>query len=653
MLKRAWSTFEVKAMAGDKRRFSGIASTPSTDRMGDVVEPKGAKFKLPIPLLWQHDSKDPIGLITSAKVTDKGIEVEGEVASIDEDGELKARLSKAWQMLKSGIVRGLSIGFNAIDAEPIKGTYGLRFKQWEWLELSAVTIAANQDASIVAIKSIDSASLAASGRNRSEVDPPPGASGSKQQPPQGGFFTSTEARKAQGNQVKTISELRQEREAAFARQGELMNMKKSGESFGDAERAEFDGLDDELNRLDDEIRELNFHARNASGAREVRGATQNQGSQSRSRTAPTSFGQPDDAFPGQSFVRRCIAQALAGLNHSSKEHIAERRWGKSHPQLVQWIKADVTGGGSGSGEWGAELVSADNRFTGDFITYLYSQTVFDSLPLRSVPAHVTIKGQDGVATANWVGESKPIPASAQDYSSVSLTPLKVAALSVVSNELLRDSSPSAEMLVRDALVEASAQKIDTHFFSTTAASNGVSPAGILNGVTVGATGGATEAELIGDIVGLTRPFITAKYRLANLVWVTNPLVAMQISLMRNALGQNAFPSMSAEGGTLEGRRVYQGHNVGTGDLILMSPMDIWKIGNGGVTVEVSREASIEQDDTPTGASDSPTGVSTKVVSMFQSESTAFKVVRSINWQKRRTGAVQYIGNASYGDINSV
>ena len=653
MLKRAWSTFEVKAMAGDKRRFSGIASTPSTDRMGDVVEPKGAKFKLPIPLLWQHDSKDPIGLITSAKVTDKGIEVEGEVASIDEDGELKARLSKAWQMLKSGIVRGLSIGFNAIDAEPIKGTYGLRFKQWEWLELSAVTIAANQDASIVAIKSIDSASLAASGRNRSEFDPPPGASGSKQQPPQGGFFTSTEARKAQGNQVKTISELRQEREAAFARQGELMNMKKSGESFGDAERAEFDGLDDELNRLDDEIRELNFHARNASGAREVRGATQNQGSQSRSRTAPTSFGQPDDAFPGQSFVRRCIAQALAGLNHSSKEHIAERRWGKSHPQLVQWIKADVTGGGSGSGEWGAELVSADNRFTGDFITYLYSQTVFDSLPLRSVPAHVTIKGQDGVATANWVGESKPIPASAQDYSSVSLTPLKVAALSVVSNELLRDSSPSAEMLVRDALVEASAQKIDTHFFSTTAASNGVSPAGILNGVTVGATGGATEAELIGDIVGLTRPFITAKYRLANLVWVTNPLVAMQISLMRNALGQNAFPSMSAEGGTLEGRRVYQGHNVGTGDLILMSPMDIWKIGNGGVTVEVSREASIEQDDTPTGASDSPTGVSTKVVSMFQSESTAFKVVRSINWQKRRTGAVQYIGNASYGDINSV
>ena len=663
MNQRAFSVLEVKGINEERRVITGLATSPVPDRAGDVVDPFGAKYAETIPLFLYHDSRLPVGTVKLGKPTAQGIPFEATLPKVTEAGALQSRVDEAWQMVKYKLIAAVSIGFREI-AGKVKRLKdgGLEFLESEILELSLVPIPMQSLATITSIKSfdtstrtalgiknIDSASLAASGRKRSEVDPPPGASGSKQQPPRGGFFMS----ERKGNQVKTISELRAERETAFARQGELMNMKKSGDNFGDAERAEFDGLDTELNRLDDEIRELNFHARNASGAREVRGATQNQASQSRSRTAPTSFGQPDDAFAGQSFVRRCIAQALAGLNHSSKEHIAEQRWGKSHPQLVQWIKADVTGGGSGSGEWGAELVSADNRFTGDFITYLYSQTVFDSLPLRSVPAHVTIKGQDGVATANWVGESKPIPASAQDYSSVSLTPLKVAALSVVSNELLRDSSPSAEMLVRDALVEASAQKIDTHFFSTTAASNGVSPAGILNGVTIGSSGGATEAELIGDIVGLTRPFITAKYRLANLVWVTNPLVAMQISLMRNALGQNAFPSMSAEGGTLEGRRVYQGHNVGTGDLILMSPMDIWKIGNGGVTVEVSREASIEQDDTPTGASDAPTGVSTKVVSMFQSESTAFKVVRSINWQKRRTGAVQYIGNATYGEINSV
>jgi len=66
-MKRAWAVFEVKAMDDEydgKRKFSGIATTPSTDRMGDIVEPKGAEFELPIPLLWQHDSSQPIGHVT-------------------------------------------------------------------------------------------------------------------------------------------------------------------------------------------------------------------------------------------------------------------------------------------------------------------------------------------------------------------------------------------------------------------------------------------------------------------------------------------------------------------------------------------------------------------------------------------------------------
>ena len=67
---------------------------------------------------------------------------------------------------------------------------------------------------------------------------------------------------------------------------------------------------------------------------------------------------------------------------------------------------------------------------------------------------LVLKGQDGAATGYWVGESKGIPASKADFSTVSLTPLKVAALAVASMELLRDSTPAAEQLIRDALVAA-------------------------------------------------------------------------------------------------------------------------------------------------------------------------------------------------------
>lgn len=179
-MNRAYSVLDIK-MAGDddKRTFSGIATTPSVDRGGDIVEPKGAEFKLPIPLLWQHDSRAPIGWITSARVTDKGIEVAGEIARMDEPGKLKERLDEAWHSMKSKLVRGLSIGFKPLESARIGETYAYRYVKWLWLELSAVTIPMNGDCSITAIKSADQAILRAASGARPVVrlDPAPAASG--------------------------------------------------------------------------------------------------------------------------------------------------------------------------------------------------------------------------------------------------------------------------------------------------------------------------------------------------------------------------------------------------------------------------------------------------------------------------------------------
>jgi HK97 family phage prohead protease len=156
-IERAYSTMEIKAAAsrGGKRVFQGIASTPTTDHDGDIMEPKGAVFDLPMPMLWHHDAKAPIGWITSAQATDKGIEVTGEVAQLDTPGTLKDRLDEAWQSLQLKLVRGLSIGFKGIESMNIKGTAGLHYKKWKWLELSAVTIPSNMEANISAVKSLD------------------------------------------------------------------------------------------------------------------------------------------------------------------------------------------------------------------------------------------------------------------------------------------------------------------------------------------------------------------------------------------------------------------------------------------------------------------------------------------------------------------
>src|SRR3954464_15772907 len=112
--QRAYSLLEIKSFDDEQRVVTGIASTPTPDRMEDIVMPDGAKFKLPLPLLWQHDSRQPIGHVTHAKVTAAGIEIVAEIAR-----GVTAEIDKAWALIKAGLVRGLSIGFRPLEAEPI------------------------------------------------------------------------------------------------------------------------------------------------------------------------------------------------------------------------------------------------------------------------------------------------------------------------------------------------------------------------------------------------------------------------------------------------------------------------------------------------------------------------------------------------------
>src|SRR5688572_21518042 len=100
---RAYSLLDIKSYDDEKRTITGIATTPTTDRMGDIVESDGAEFSLPIPFLWQHDHSQPIGHVTEAKVTKKGILITAQIKRVDEEGALKNRLDEAWQSVKHGL----------------------------------------------------------------------------------------------------------------------------------------------------------------------------------------------------------------------------------------------------------------------------------------------------------------------------------------------------------------------------------------------------------------------------------------------------------------------------------------------------------------------------------------------------------------------
>ena len=137
------------------RYLEGIATTPTPDRMGDIVDPAGVSYNLPIPFLWQHNSEAPIGNVMMCNQTSAGIKVKVSMPKTDVPGVVKDRLDEAYQSIKMGLVRGLSIGFAPLEYSYMEDTGGYRFARWEWLELSAVTIPANMEASIATIKSMD------------------------------------------------------------------------------------------------------------------------------------------------------------------------------------------------------------------------------------------------------------------------------------------------------------------------------------------------------------------------------------------------------------------------------------------------------------------------------------------------------------------
>lgn len=162
--QRAYAAFEVKALDSSKRTFKGWATTPAVDRVGDIINPLGAKFKNPLPLLHQHRHDMPIGLVRFDTPTAKGIEFEAEIPTIDEPGSLKDRLDTAWGEIQHGLVRAVSIGFR-----PLKYAYkedgGIDFQEVEIYELSSVSIPANAAAIINAVRSMDGRPLSSEAIN--------------------------------------------------------------------------------------------------------------------------------------------------------------------------------------------------------------------------------------------------------------------------------------------------------------------------------------------------------------------------------------------------------------------------------------------------------------------------------------------------------
>lgn len=159
-MHKAWSLLEVKQVNDERRIIRGIATSPTVDRVGDIVEPEGMIQRGPVKLHLYHKHDLPVGHVLFDKPTKKGTPFEAEIPDVKEAGTVRERVNEAWHSVKYKLLDAVSIGFNVLEdgVEQLKNG-GYRFTKWEILELSLVGVPANPDAVITAFKCADSAAI--------------------------------------------------------------------------------------------------------------------------------------------------------------------------------------------------------------------------------------------------------------------------------------------------------------------------------------------------------------------------------------------------------------------------------------------------------------------------------------------------------------
>lgn len=134
---------QVKQAGTGPLKIAGYANTVSLDRQKEVITPeawlKGVEnYRLNPVLLFQHEPGKPVGRVTELKVDKKGLFVTAEVSDAAE------RTLSIQTLIRDKVLKSFSVGFAVKSAKYNKATEVLTINELELLEISIVSVPANQ-----------------------------------------------------------------------------------------------------------------------------------------------------------------------------------------------------------------------------------------------------------------------------------------------------------------------------------------------------------------------------------------------------------------------------------------------------------------------------------------------------------------------------
>jgi hypothetical protein len=268
---------------------------------------------------------------------------------------------------------------------------------------------------------------------------------------------TTEAEVPQSMDVtKAITTLQNARAAKAARMTEIMQQAlDDGRSSDEAEQEEFDTFLSEVKAIDEDLKRLRALAEMNGIQAKPNGQDKAEADSAAPRPRAGVQVIEPQLEPGIRFARMVKCLGVAKGNRAEAHRAAEVRYGDDKV-LVATLKAAAMLGETSDlitkvpmagSDWGAlaALVCSEGMVFGDFLEYLRPQTLVGrASQVIKIPFRTAVVSHEGTER-------------------ITLPPRKLTALVTVTEDLLRDSSPSADAYVRDQMVQGVGKKLDEAF----------------------------------------------------------------------------------------------------------------------------------------------------------------------------------------------
>lgn len=365
---------------------------------------------------------------------------------------------------------------------------------------------------------------------------------------------------------------------------------KSKEEFSSEEETAFNTIEAELKEVDGQVqRTEKILAAKANLAKPVDSEVKTE--EKSLKTGNAQAKAKDE--PGLGFARivACLAASRGFPMIAAQE--AVRRYGPEGTKIAAALAA-------GEGTAGGFLVP--DEYSSEIIELLRNRAIVrGTAGIRMLPLNGTLLVPKHTASAagGYIGENQNIAKSEPRFGQHQMIERKLACLVPISNDLIRNSSPQVDAVVRDDLVASLSITEDSAFLYGTGTGN--SPKGLrywANSTTPADTVGSTTADKVENDVRVALNALTgANVQLQRPVWYMAPRSKNYLAFVRDANGNLLFPEVR-ENGSLLGYPIRESNqiptNLGGGtatDLFFAEATDMVLAEATGIIIDASTEAA--------------------------------------------------------------